>query len=63
MLNLTRMLKSTIYNGSQNLWLQQEIPEPTAVDGDVIALDNPLLFRVSSILSCLSSLYKKKSAI
>ena len=54
MLNLARMLKSTIHNGSQNLWLQQEIPETAAVNGDVVSLDGALFLGLNSILlSCL----------
>ena len=50
MLNLARMLKSTVHNGSQNLWLQQEVPETAAVNGDVVSLDGALFLGLSSIL-------------
>merc|ERR1719219_1302616 len=55
-LDLTRMLEATIHNCSQYFWLQQEVPEPTAVDRDVIALYGSFLFRICSILSCFSGL-------
>ena len=50
MLNLARMLKSTVHNGSQNLWLQQEISETAAVNGDVVSLDGALFLGLNSIL-------------
>ena len=43
MLDFTGMLKSTINNGSQNLRLQQEIPETAAVNGDIVSLDGAIL--------------------
>lgn len=36
------MFKTTVNNGPEKFWLQQEVPEARAVDGDVGALD--LLF-------------------
>ena len=42
-LDFTGMLKSTINNGSQNLRLQQEIPEAAAVNGDIVSLDGAIL--------------------
>ena len=54
MLDLTRMLKSTIYNGSQDLGLQQKVSESGAVDGDVVALDGPFLLGLHSVLAGIS---------
>ena len=54
MLNLARMLKSTIHDGSQDLWLQKKISETTAVDGDVVALNCALLLGLNSILGSFS---------
>ena len=51
MLDLARMLKSTIYNGSQDLRLEQEVSETTAVDGDVVSLDGSLLLGLNSVLA------------
>ena len=53
MLDLTRMLKSTIYNGSQDLGLQQKVSESGAVDGDVVALDGSFFLGLHPILGCL----------
>ena len=54
MLDLTGMLKATIHDGSQNLRLQQEIPESAAVDGDVVTLDGALFLSLNSIFSSIS---------
>merc|ERR1719273_1139728 len=50
-LDLARMLKSTVYNGSQDLRLEQEVSETAAVDGDVVSLDGPLLLGLLSVLA------------
>merc|ERR1719273_1574075 len=50
-LDLARMLKSTVYNGSQDLRLEQEVSETAAVDGDVVSLDGPLLLGLHSVLA------------
>ena len=57
MLDLARMLKSTVYNGSQDLGLQQEVSEPAAMDGDVVALDSAFFLGLHSILSGVSLWY------
>ena len=57
MLDLARMLKSTVYNGSQDLGLQQEVSEPAAMDGDVVALDSAFFLGLNSILSGVSLWY------
>ena len=54
MLDLARMLKSTVYNGSQDLGLQKEVSEPAAMDGDVVALDSAFFLGLNSILSGVS---------
>ena len=54
MLDLTRMLKSTIYNGSQDLGLKQKVSESGAVDGDVVALDGSFLLSLHSVLAGIS---------
>ena len=54
MLDLTGMLKATIHDGSQNLRLQQEIPESAAVDGDVVTLDGALFLSLNSIFGSIS---------
>ena len=51
MLDLARMLKSTVYNGSQDLRFEQEVSETAAVDGDVVSLDGPLLLGLNSVLA------------
>ena len=51
MLDLARMLKSTVYNGSQDLRLQQEVSETAAVDRDVVSLDGSLLLGLNSVLA------------
>ena len=50
-LDLARMLKSTVYYGSQDLRLEQEVPEAAAVDGDVVSLDGSLLLGLHSVLA------------
>ena len=50
MLNLARMLKSTVHNGSQNLRLQQKISETAAVNRDVVSLDCALFLGLNSVL-------------
>ena len=52
-LDLARMLKSTIHDGSQNLWLEQEISETAAVNGHVVSLDGALFLGLNSILGSL----------
>ena len=54
MLDLARMLKSTIHDGSQDLWLEQEISETAAVNGHVVSLDGALFLGLNSILGSLS---------
>ena len=51
MLDLARMLKSTVYNGSQDLRLEQEVSETAAVDGHVVSLHGPLLLGLNSVLA------------
>ena len=51
MLDLARMLKSTVYNGSQDLRFEQEVSETAAVDGDVVSLDGSLLLGLHSVLA------------
>ena len=51
MLDLARMLKSTVYNGSQDLRLEQEVSETAAVDRDVVSLDGSLLLGLNSVLA------------
>ena len=51
MLDLARMLKSTVYNGSQDLRFEQEVSETAAVDRDVVSLDGSLLLGLNSVLS------------
>ena len=51
MLDLARMLKSTVYNGSQDLRLEQEVSETAAVDRDVVSLDGSLLLGLDSVLA------------
>lgn len=53
-LDLARMLKSTIHDGSQDLWLEQEISETAAVNGHVVSLDGALFLGLNSILGSLS---------
>ena len=50
-LDLARMLESTVYNGSQDLRLEQEVSETAAVDGDVVSLHGPLLLGLDSVLA------------
>ena len=50
-LDLARMLKSTVYNGSQNLRLEQEVSEAAAVNGDVVSLHGSLLLGLNSVLA------------
>ena len=54
MLNLARMLKSTIHDGSQDLWLEQEISKTAAVNRDIVSLDGALFLGLNSILGSLS---------
>ena len=51
MLDLARMLKSTVYNGSQDLRLEQEVSEAAAVNGDVVSLHGSLLLGLNSVLA------------
>lgn len=52
-LDLARMLESTIHDGSQDLWLEQEISETTAVNGHIVSLDGALFLSLNSILGSL----------
>ena len=45
------MLKSTVYNSSQDLRLEQEVSETAAVDGHVVSLHGPLLLGLNSVLA------------
>ena len=58
-LDLARMLESTIHDGSQDLGLEQEISETAAVNGDVVSLDGALFLGLNSILGSLSLLIRK----
>ena len=52
-LDLARMLESTIHDGSQDLGLEQEISETAAVNGDVVSLDGALFLGLNSIFGSL----------
>merc|ERR1719328_1028670 len=54
MLDLARMLETTVHNRSQNLGLQQEVSEATAVNRDVITLDSSFFLGFNSILGSIS---------
>ena len=58
-LDLARMLKSTIHDGSQDLGLEQEISETAAVNRDIVSLDGALFLGLNSILGSLSLLIRK----
>ena len=58
-LDLARMLKSTIHDGSQDLGLEQEISETAAVNRDIVSLDGALFLGLNSILGSLG-LYIRK---
>ena len=53
MLDLARMLESTIHDGSQDLGLEQEISETAAVDRDIVSLDGALFLGLNSIFGSL----------
>ena len=54
MLDLARMLKTTVHNRSQNLGLEKKVSEATAVNGDVITLDSSFFLGFNSVLSSIS---------